>query len=125
MPHQTAHMTDRARELRREQTEPERLLWGHLRARRLGGHRFRRQHPLGPYVLDLYCPEARLAVEIDGSGHLDRTEADEARTRWLAARGVRVLRVWNHEVSGQLEAVLQRILEALEERSEQRDVRSG
>ncbi|MCK6502872.1 DUF559 domain-containing protein [Myxococcota bacterium] len=115
MPRQQPSATAKARALRRGATEPEQWLWQLLRGGRLGGHHFRRQHPLGPYVLDFYCPQARLAVELDGTGHLDRAEQDAARTAWLASQGVTVLRFWNDEVSGRPEVVLQAILDAIEE----------
>jgi very-short-patch-repair endonuclease len=86
---------DRARRLRRAMTLPEAILWRELRRRTLAGFRFRRQHPVGPYVLDFYCPEARLALEVDGAAHDNPTRAaqDEHRTAWLAERGIRVLRL--------------------------------
>jgi very-short-patch-repair endonuclease len=86
---------ERARALRRVMTPPEAILWDCLRAGRVQRLRFRRQHPLGPFILDFYCPAARLAVEVDGEGHghPDLARRDEARTRWLAAREVRVLRI--------------------------------
>ena len=101
----------RARRLRREMTEVELLLWQDLRRRRLAGHRFRRQHPEGPYVLDFYCADAKLCVEVDGSGHLDAA-ADERRKAWLAQRGIRVVRFWNNEVMLERERVLQTIADA-------------
>jgi very-short-patch-repair endonuclease len=104
-----------ARKLRRESTEVEEWLWQELRDRRLSGHRFRRQHPLGTYVLDFYCPSARLCVEVDGSGHLD-CRADDRRTAWLATQGIRVIRFWDHEVSNQREHVLQAIADAIDDR---------
>jgi very-short-patch-repair endonuclease len=84
----------RARQLRHEASLPERVLWQALKARRLGGLRFRRQHPVGPYILDFYCVSARLAVEIDGEGHnfAERAAKDVARDRWLASKGIRVPR---------------------------------
>lgn len=115
MPRQPPSATAKARALRRQAPAPEQWLWQLLRGGRLAGHHFRRQHPLGPYVLDFYCPQARLAVELDGTGHLDRAEQDAARTAWLATQGVTVLRFWNHEVSGRPEVVLQAILDAIEE----------
>ncbi len=85
----------RARLLRREMTVPEVLLWSSLRGGRLGGLRFRRQHPIGDYILDYYCPSAKLAVEVDGEGHGHPEQArhDEARDRRLESKGVRVLRL--------------------------------
>ena len=85
----------RARELRRQMTLPEVLLWQALRKRQLARFRFRRQHPIGPYILDFYCPAARLAVEVDGREHeiADQLRHDARRDAWLARRGVRVMRV--------------------------------
>ena len=84
-----------ARALRRAMTLPEVLLWQALRGGQVGGMRFRRQHPIGPYVLDFYCPAIRLAVEIDGAAHdiPERADHDLRRDAWLAAQGIRVLRV--------------------------------
>ena len=85
----------RARSLRRTLTLPEAILWRALRRRTLAGFRFRRQHPVGPYVLDFYCPEARLALEVDGAAHDHPLQAirDDRRTAWLADHGIRVLRL--------------------------------
>lgn len=100
----------RARELRGGMTLPEIVLWQALRKGRLAGLRFRRQHPIGPYILDFYCPGARLAVEIDGLAHDDaaRVSHDERRDTWLAQRGVRVLRIHAADVlrDERLEGVL-------------------
>ncbi len=102
---------DRARELRRRLTLPEVLVWGGLRGRKLNGHRFRRQHPLGPYILDFYCDEAKLAVEIDGQGHEhpDQAAHDKRRTEWLELRGVTVLRIPARDVLEDLAAVIEMI----------------
>lgn len=85
---------DRAKALRRDLTLPEVILWECLRGRRLG-LRFRRQHPAGPYVLDFYCAEARLAVEVDGAHHdlPEQMSDDQRRDRWLGAQGIRVIRI--------------------------------
>ncbi|MDH3475893.1 MAG: DUF559 domain-containing protein [Rhodospirillales bacterium] len=109
--------TAQARSLRKRATEAERLLWRDLRDRRLGAFKFRRQHALGPYVLDFFCEAQGLVVELDGSQHADRVDQDAARTAWLEERGHRVLRFWNTEVYENLEGVLQAILEALENRA--------
>jgi very-short-patch-repair endonuclease len=84
----------RARALRRKMTLPEVVLWTALRKARLGRLRFRRQHPLGPYILDFYCSSARLAIEVDGAAHErdEQAQHDAQRTAWLAKRGVRVIR---------------------------------
>lgn len=100
-----------ARALRRTMTEAERVLWACLRNRRLAGLKFRRQHPIGPYVVDYYCAEARLVVEVDGSVHDDEAQRarDADRTAELEARGYRVIRFRNAEVAGHLGDVLQAI----------------
>ncbi len=85
----------RARRLRKALTGPEIGLWARLRGRQAGGFRFRRQHPVGPYILDFYCPEARLAVEVDGDTHdlPDQIAHDARRDAWLAGQGIRTLRM--------------------------------
>ena len=94
-------------------------LWRPLRDRRLGGFRFRRQHPVGNFIADFFCDEAKLAIEIDGGGHGFRQQAayDAERTAELGKRGVRVLRFWNDQVVGKesLDEVLKMILGALRE----------
>src|SRR5437016_4738399 len=90
-PLQTLSMLDRARQLRREMTLPERLLWREIRGRQLGP-RFRRQVPMDPYVVDFYCSEAKLIVEVDGEFHLERHHEDARRTACLERRGYRVMR---------------------------------
>jgi very-short-patch-repair endonuclease len=102
-----------ARMLRRDMTDAERRLWSALRHRRIAGHKFRRQHPVGPYILDFACVEMRLAIEADGGQHAD-SERDLHRTAWLEGEGWRVLRFWNNDILGNIEGVAARILEALE-----------
>jgi very-short-patch-repair endonuclease len=99
---------ERAKELRRKLTLPEVILWRALRGRKLDGARFRRQHPIGPFILDFYCDEARLTIEVDGSGHQhpDQARYDQQRTEWLEARRVAVLRVYARDVLENLEGVL-------------------
>ena len=99
-----------ARALRQRQTPQEQKVWARLRDRRLNGYKFRRQHPIGPFVADFYCAEARLVVELDGSGHARQSEYDQARTGWLEERGYRVIRFTNTEVDHNLHAVLEKIL---------------
>lgn len=98
---------DFARMLRRQQTETESLLWSRLRAHRLFGLKFRRQQPIGIYVVDFFCPEKKLVVELDGGQHQDRARHDEARDARLKSEGYTVLRYWNNEVMGNLESVLE------------------
>lgn len=107
-----------ARALRRGMTDAEQSLWYCLRRKQVAGFRFRRQHPFEKYVLDFYCPEARLAVELDGGQHNETAAAaqDMERTTFLNSHGIKMVRVWNHEVFNNLEGVLQMILVALLER---------
>ena len=107
----------RARQLRQRQTDAEKRLWYHLRARRLGGHKFRRQHPVGPYIADFYCEAARLVIEVDGGGHNEPPQrvSDQRRTLCLERLGLRVLRFWNDEVLVHTEQVLEVLLSALED----------
>jgi adenine-specific DNA-methyltransferase len=107
---------DRARTLRRHSTDAEALLWTRLRNRALAGHEFRRQRPVGPYVVDFICLEPHLVVEVDGGQHALRRNEDAVRTKWLEGQGLRVLRFWNHEVLQNLEGVLRMIEQALSER---------
>jgi very-short-patch-repair endonuclease len=102
--------TDRARKLRTDSTTPERVLWGILRNRRLGGLKFRRQVPFGPYVVDFYCHEHRLVVELDGQSHDGQQESDAARTAYLASIGLRVIRVTNSDLATNPDGVGRMIL---------------
>jgi len=95
------------------QTKAEAMLWQHLRAGRLNGLKFRRQHPVPPYIADFCCVEKRLVVEIDGSQHWP--ESDAARTRYLEGRGWRVLRFWDHDVLARTCLVLGAICHAVGE----------
>lgn len=99
-----------ARELRRRQTPAEEVLWRRLRGQRLAGCKFRRQHPVGHFIVDFCCPTRRLAVEIDGDSHAHQAEYDAARTEWLNQCGYRVMRFSNADVYERLEAVLEAIL---------------
>ncbi len=100
---------DRARRLRQSMTPPEVILWAELRAHRLGGFKFRRQHPMGPFVADFYCDEVQLVVEIDGETHNGRGAEDARRDAWMRERGVSVLRITASEVSKDLNSVLRTI----------------
>lgn len=109
---------NRARLLRKKTTGTERTLWRHLRNRNFAGYKFRRQHPLDCYILDFYCPTAKLAIELDGGGHNyhDGQIRDRTRSEFLAGKGIIVLRFWNHQVRQELDSVLQAIWFALQER---------
>jgi very-short-patch-repair endonuclease len=96
---------DRTRRLRYEQTDAERRLWMRLRRHQLGVQ-FRRQHPVGPYIVDFCCVERMLVVELDGGQHEDQRARDAERSRWLGAKGFRVLRFSDREALLQTEAVL-------------------
>jgi very-short-patch-repair endonuclease len=112
----TASRTDvrRARRLRKEMTDAEVRLWLHLRAEQMDGYPFRRQVPMGPYVVDFACLKARLVIEVDGGQHAEeKLDRDRRRTAWLESRGFRVLRFWNHEVLQETEGVLESIRAAL------------
>ena len=103
---------DRARGLRRELTGAERKLWRMLRDRRFEGVKFRRQHPIGPFIVDFYCHETGLIIELDGMSHDGRAREDERRTAYLQRQSLRVRRILNDEVLNDLEAVLDGILVA-------------
>jgi very-short-patch-repair endonuclease len=103
----------RARELRKGSTDAERRLWSHLRLKQLDSFRFRRQQPIGVYIVDFFCPEASLIIEIDGGQHDANAARDAVRTRWLEAEGYRVIRFWNNDVLANTEGVLLAIREAL------------
>jgi len=102
----TPKMQHRAGELRQNQTEAEAKLWSRLRAHRMAGVQFRRQHAIGKYVVDFCSPRSKLIIELDGSQHLDQVEYDLERTKYLEAKGYRVLRFWNNEVMNEIDAVL-------------------
>jgi very-short-patch-repair endonuclease len=102
-------LRQRSRELRRNMTPAEKILWTALRGRRFADFKFRRQHATGPFILDFYFARARLAVEIDGETHLGRALADQQRTTWLQGQGLTVLRFWNIDLYDNFEAVLESI----------------
>ena len=106
-----------ARELRQQQTDAEQLIWRLLRDHRFLDLKFRRQHPLKPYVLDFYCCEARLAIELDGGQHNEPAQRrkDQTRSRFIQSQGIRVVRFWDHDVLLNTEAVLEAIVRAVEE----------
>ena len=107
-----SELLQHARELRANQTDAEQLLWHLLRGKRFLGYKFRRQHPVAPYILDFYCDALKLAVELDGGQHAEQEAYDAHRTRALETRGIRVLRFWNNDVLTQTEAVLEAIRQA-------------
>ncbi|MYD50809.1 MAG: endonuclease domain-containing protein [Dehalococcoidia bacterium] len=104
----------RARELRKQSTDAERLLWSRLRDRRLMGLKFRRQSPIGRYVVDFVCYEHNLIVEIDGGHHQEQRASDLRRTEWLNSCGFSVIRYWNNQVLEDMDSVLESIRMTLE-----------
>ena len=103
----------RARALRNNPTDAERFLWRQLRFWQLDGHKFRRQQPLGKYIVDFVCLERRLIIELDGGQHAEHGEYDAERDAWLRDQGFSVLRFWNDEVLKNIESVKERIYEKL------------
>lgn len=95
------------RELRRKQTPAETLFWQLVRDRRFDGHKFRRQHPLGNFIADFYCPELRLAIELDGGVHTKQRERDSERETLITQHGIRVLRVRNQDLVADPKATLE------------------
>jgi very-short-patch-repair endonuclease len=104
-------MISRAQKLRRNMTDVERKLWNALRRDQIAGLSFRRQHPIGVYVLDFYCPRIRLAIELDGGQHgfVSEAAADRRRTDWLESKGIEIIRFWNNDVTGNPAGVLMEI----------------
>ena len=103
-----------AREHRKEPTPAEEQLWMALRDGQLGGFNFRRQHPVGAFILDFYCPRKKLCIEVDGAVHEGQRELDEARTEALGTLEIRVSRFRNEEVLHDLSSVLARVTDALQ-----------
>jgi very-short-patch-repair endonuclease len=105
-------MAERATELRQNTTDAERRLWAALRGRRLQGYKFRRQHPIGRFIVDFACTRHRLVIEADGGQH-DESKSDARRTAWLESQGWRVIRFWNNDILANTEGVVSTILEVL------------
>jgi very-short-patch-repair endonuclease len=105
-------LKNRRRELRVNQTDAEKKLWEFLRNRKLGGFKFNRQHSIGPYILDFYCPKARIGIELDGSIHTENESIlyDKNRESVLQTSNVKMIRFWNDEVENDMEEVLEKIL---------------
>ena len=109
--------TARARQLRKSPTDAEKALWNILRNRQISGYRFRRQAPIGRYIVDFVCFENRLVIEVDGGQHLERAKYDAGRTAWLESAGFRVIRFWNNQVLEETEAVRDAIWMAIQRQS--------
>ena len=108
-------VADRARSMRSTMTDAERRLWHKLRDRRLSGHKFVRQFPVGPYFADFACREAHLIIELDGSQHIDSAH-DQRRDAFLLEQGYRVLRFWNNDALTEMDVVCETILAAIDNR---------
>ncbi len=98
-------------ELRKNQTEAEKILWGKVRNKQLGGVKFYRQYGVGPYILDIFSPASRLAIELDGEQHKEKIEYDQEREMFLKDHDIYTLRFWNDEIIKNLESVLEKITE--------------
>ena len=107
-------MSDQAQELRQRSTDAEQALWKRLRNRQLAGYKFRRQVPLGKYIVDFVCFERKVVIEVDGGHHQEQISSDTVRTTWLESQGFQVLRFWNHEILTNMEAVQEALLGALQ-----------
>lgn len=95
---------------RKESTDAEKLLWKYLRARQLQGYKFRRQYPIDNYILDFYCVEKKVGIELDGSQHIKRAFYDEERTNELQKLGICIIRFWDNEVLQNISGVLEKIV---------------
>ncbi len=101
-----------AHDLRRESTPPEARLWSYLRNHRLFKIHFRRQHPIGKYIVDFCAPRQKIIIELDGSQHIDHRDYDDQRNLYFSSRGYTILRFWNHEISNNIEGVILAIEQA-------------
>ena len=100
-----------ARNLRKNLTESEKLIWSRLRNRQLAGCKFRRQHPIGSYIVDFVCLARKLVIELDGGQHMAAVNYDTKRSEFLKEKGYRVLRFWNQDVLAETDIVLQKIFD--------------
>ncbi|HSC96780.1 MAG TPA: DUF559 domain-containing protein [Burkholderiales bacterium] len=105
--------TKRARELRSNLTDAEQRLWQALKRRQIAGVKFRRQQPIGPFIVDFVSFDSRIIVEVDGGHHAEQIHDDEIRARWFEGQSYRVLRFWNNDVLASPEAVAQAIFDAV------------
>ena len=106
---------ERARNLRRNSTHAERALWLLFRDRRLCGYKFRRQVPIGPYIVDFVCYQSKLIIEVDGGQHQEQGQYDNTRTAWLESEGFTVLRFWNNDVLTNRDGLLEVVASVLEQ----------
>ena len=109
------NLKEHARRLRKNMTDAERKLWSKIRMKQVSGYRFLRQRPIGPYIVDFYCPEAKLVIEVDGGQHFKKEgrESDESRDAFLQNLGLHVLRFNNYEVLNNIQAVVDSIFKTV------------
>ena len=111
---QPANNISKARQLRNNPTDAERALWNILRGRQVSGCRFRRQAPIGPYIVDFVCFDYRLIIEVDGGQHMEQANYDAGRTEWLKSKGFKVIRFWNNQVLEETDTVREAIFVAVQ-----------
>jgi very-short-patch-repair endonuclease len=104
-------LSNLAKKLRREMTIAERVIWRQLRAKQFENLKFRRQQPIGDYIVDFVCFEKKIIIEVDGGQHAEDEEADRVRTKWLEERGYLVIRFWNNDVLRNCPGVMEKIME--------------
>ena len=105
----TSQMSNLAKDLRKNSTDAERLLWKYLRSKTIEGFKFRRQQPIENYIVDFVCLEKRIVIEVDGGQHAVEKEKDTERDRWLESQGFKVLRFWNNDVLTNIQGVLEMV----------------
>jgi len=105
--------TKNARYLRKNMTDVEQLLWHRIRRKQLRGYSFRRQHPIGQYIVDFVCIKLKIVIELDGGQHADNKEYDKVRDEWIESQGYKTLRFWNNDVTENMDDVLQTIYKLL------------
>ena len=104
------------RHLRRNSSYVEKCVWNWLRRRRYFGYKFRRQHQIGPYIVDFFCHDRKLVIELDGPHHKEQKDYDKRRDTWLENQGMKVLRFWNDDLQANEDVVFKKIQAALETR---------
>jgi very-short-patch-repair endonuclease len=110
--HNQKILKERRIELRNTATKEERILWNHIKSSKLG-YKFRRQESIGPYIVDFFCPEYNVVIELDGSQHLDNKEYDLERDSFLKLKGCTIIRFWNNDIHKNLDGVIMKIQEIL------------
>jgi very-short-patch-repair endonuclease len=106
---------DRRRDLRKQQTEAEKIFWNIIRGRKLNNLKFHRQFGIGSYIIDFYCPEIRLAIELDGGQHAENIEYDLVRTFFLNQMNIKVVRFWNNDITNNASGVYDEIVKIVED----------